>query len=145
MPTKKQYREAIKIAKGVQCEAADLLGVTRQAVHQYLKAHPDLKEFSESFTEIMLDRMERHIADRVERGDIEGLKLAAKYYGHRRGLIERKEITGEDGQPLISEGTGINADMALILHSEDGQRFLDLLNGLSIPRLKDPRSQDDSE
>jgi hypothetical protein len=143
MTTKRQYREAIRIARGVQCEAARLLGVSRQAVNQYLENHPDVKELAESFVEEMLDNAEGQIARGVERGSLEYVKLAVRYYGHRRGLIERKEITGEGGAPLISEGTTVDANLALILHSEDGQRFLDLLNDLTIPRLQDPRSQDD--
>ena len=120
-----------------------MLGVTRQAVHIYVNNHPDLKELAESFVDEMLDNVEANIARGVGRGSLEYTKLAVRYYGHRRGLIERKEITGEDGAPLISEGTKIEAQAALVLHTEDGQKLLDILDDLSIPRLKDPGSQDD--
>lgn len=143
MPTKRQYREAIKRSRGVLCEAATMLGVTRQAVQYYIKKHPELRELAESFIDEMLDNAEDNIARGVARGSLEYTKLAVRYYGHRRGLVERKEITGEDGAPLLSEGTKIEAQAALILHTDDGQKLLDILNDLAIPRLKDPRSQGD--
>lgn len=145
MPTKRQYKEALRIARGVYVEAARILGVSRQAVRQYCESHPDLEVFAESFVDEMLDNAEANLARRVEKDEFEAIKLAFRYYGHRRGLIERKEFTGEDGKPILSEGTTVKADTALLVHTDEGQKFLELLTGVSITKLLDKPPREESD
>jgi len=147
MPTKKQYREALRLTKGCYAEAGKLLGVTRQAVFDYVKKHPDLKRMVEEFQEIMLDYVEKSIFDRVMENDLEGIRLAAKYYGHRRGLIERKELTGKDGEPLLSHQTQIDAKIAVLLHNPEVQKILEVLDevkGLGLQAGTDQEAEGDN-
>jgi len=142
MPTKKQYREALKLTKGCYAEAGKLLGVSRQAVFDYVQRYPDLKKMVEGFQEIMLDYVEKSIFDRVMENDLEGIRLAAKYYGHKRGLIERKELTGKDGEPLLSHQTQIDAKIAVLLHNPEVQKVLEVLDGIKEFSIQGPADKE---
>ncbi|MBW1998599.1 MAG: hypothetical protein JRJ29_11615 [Deltaproteobacteria bacterium] len=142
MPTKKQYREALKLTKGCYAEAGKLLGVSRQAVFDYVQRYPDLKKMVEGFQEIMLDYVEKSIFDRVMENDLEGIRLAAKYYGHKRGLIERKELTGKDGEPLLSHQTQIDAKIAVLLHNPEVQKVLEVLDGIKELSIQGPADKE---
>ena len=131
--TIKQYREAIRITKGNRSAAARLLGIGRSAVSEACKRHPELAELCDSFIDEMLDVSVETIFDRALRGDEWAVDKVIRYWGHRRGIIERKEITGKEGEGLMSHETKLEAKIAILLHSEDGSLLLErLFNGFNV-------------
>jgi len=140
--TKKHYREALRITKGNRTAAARLLGVSRGAVSQACKNYPELADLCESFIDEMLDVSVETILDRAIKGDEWAIDRVIQYWGHRRGIIKRTEVTGKEGEALMSHETKLDAKIAIMLHSTEGMKLLErLFDGFGIdgvPELPEP-------
>ena len=146
MPSYDEYREALKITSGVYVEAANLLGVRRQTVREFVERHATLKKEVKEYHEILLDYTEKGLIDGVKRNDLECMKLVLKYYGHKRKLVPRRELTGKDGEDLMDKsGTQIDAKIAMLLHQPEFEKFIEILEESDVKLIGLPDSEPDSE
>ena len=62
---------------------------------------PTVQDALEDAREAMLDEAENVLYDRVLDGNTAELIFFLKTRGYRRGYVERREISGKDGGPIV--------------------------------------------
>jgi len=87
----KKYKDAITKSGGFITKAAELLGVTHQAVSKYIKAHPELQELIYSINESYLDFAESQLLTLIKEKNNAAIFFYLKCKGKGRGYIERAE------------------------------------------------------
>ncbi len=95
---KKKFKEACGGSGGVQTVIARSIGVTRQAITEYLKKHPEMRKFVEQEGEKIIDVAEHNINKKIVDGDVETSQWALtnrkrgkmRGYGHKQEM----EVTG---------------------------------------------------
>lgn len=102
-------KEALIKANGKVSEAAKKLGVSVPTVYNYIDRYPELKEIRQNAVEALIDLAESALEKKIKRGDTTAIIFTLKTQGKNRGYIERQEITGKDGQPVISLSDLVNA------------------------------------
>lgn len=99
--TVKQYATAIKASGGFLADAARILNVTRSSVTQRVKRNKKLQVILEEAQEENLDLAEAKLIELVKDGNLGAICFYLKCQGKQRGYVERQEVTGGDGEPLI--------------------------------------------
>jgi hypothetical protein len=102
---------AVKKYKGRASAVADELGVTTQTIYNYRDrwtsvrdALADQKNRRDDHVESVLDRL-------IDEGNVTAVIFYAKTQMKHRGYVERQEVTGAAGGPVVIEMTwGDNAD-----------------------------------
>jgi hypothetical protein len=98
-------------------------GVTRQAVHQFVKNHPTLAEVATECRESMKDHAESSLQRALLAGEAWAVCFYLKCQAKDRGYVERTEHTGADGEPLIQVLVGVNEKAAMgNLHERNGHK-----------------------
>ncbi len=102
MLTVEQIANALKAKAGNVTEAAKALGVTRQTVHNRIKASPTLQQVVQDSREELVDIAELALRREVLNGNMTAIiwTLKASPAAKARGWGERQEITGKDGESL---------------------------------------------
>lgn len=95
-------REALLKCHGNVLRAALALKVTRQHLHHFINAHPELNDVRKEAKEALLDVAEGQLASLIHAGDIRAISLYLKTQGKDRGYTERQEITGKDGGSILA-------------------------------------------
>lgn len=100
---KQVVKKAIEGTYGNLSHAAQKLGVSRQAVYNYVNKHDDIKELLEQEREAMLDIAENNLFLNVQDRDNTAIIFLLKTQGKKRGYIERAEIehSGELKQEVM--------------------------------------------
>lgn len=95
--------------RGNLASVARSFGVTRQAVHDYVKNN-DLQEFVDEEREKKLDEAEDILWGKVQEGATPELLFFLKTQGRKRGYIERQEIeqTGNITLTVVYGDDGTN-------------------------------------
>lgn len=100
---KKAMLEALRVSFGIIAHAAQQVGIDRSTHYKWLEDDPqykadvaDLKEYKKDFIESKLIKL-------INEGDTAATIFAAKTQLKDRGYIERNEITGSDGKPMVTE------------------------------------------
>lgn len=96
-----EMRHALEQAQGMVYIAARLLNCAPQTVYNHLSKHPSLREARETARGMMLDETEIQLMKQVRAGEAWAIKFLLATQGRERGYIERREITGEDGGPVV--------------------------------------------
>ena len=108
---------AVKKCRGVRTKVAEMLGIARSTVQEYINRFPEVKEAFYEADNQMLDAVENKLefftqgyiprSDGTKENVPLALQLdAVKFYlrckGKERGYTERveQEVTGKDGSPL---------------------------------------------
>lgn len=99
-----EVKEAIELNGGLLSFAARSLGISRSALSERIKKNPDLAAFVQEIREETLDKAENQLIIAMESGDIQAIKFMLRNLGKERGYIERRELTGKDGQALMTIG-----------------------------------------
>lgn len=99
--TTAQAAQAIKESHGFVSHAAKALGISRVQLYRIINAHPTVKEALEDAREEMKDFAESKIYQKIKDGDTTMLIFYAKTQMKDRGYIERQEVTGVEGGPVI--------------------------------------------
>ncbi len=99
--TTAQAAQAIKQAHGFVSHAAKALGISRVQLYRIINAHPTVKEALEDAREEMKDFAESKIYQKIKDGDTTMLIFYAKTQMKDRGYVERQEVTGVEGGPVI--------------------------------------------
>ena len=97
--TAKQVTEALLKSDGTLTAAASKLGVTRQAVYNYIKRY-DLQSVIEDARENMVDEAVGQLHRLVRDGNLGATIFYLKTQAKGRGFTERIEQTGANGEPI---------------------------------------------
>lgn len=91
---------AIYLGRGIQGTIAEILGVRRQTVANYVRRYPEIKAAYEDAQEATVDFVESKLLENIEHGQERSIIFYLKTKGKARGYVERQEVTGADGTPL---------------------------------------------
>lgn len=97
--------EKLREFDGNFAAVARAFGVTRTAVHDYIRRKPTLQEVAKETRETMKDTGESSLYSAVKRGEAWAVCFYLKTQGKDRGYIERQEIEnrGEVRQRVVEE------------------------------------------
>ena len=99
--TTQEVIEAIQAAKGLKSVAARRLGCSWWTVHRMCQRHPTVQRAYEETREQLVDLAEAKLMVKLNIGeDSSIIKWVLATLGKDRGWVERKELTGADGQSL---------------------------------------------
>jgi hypothetical protein len=98
--SEERLMEAMKKNRGIMAFAAVSLGVTRQAVWDYIHRRPHLKPLIEDIRQTSVDRTEAKLFKLIDGGDVRAVIFHLKTQGKDRGYVERTEMVGENGGPI---------------------------------------------
>ncbi len=99
--TAESVTAAIRDMNGNISAVARRLGVCRQTVYNYIERHPSVKDVLTEARETMLDNAESALYRAVLNGEAWAVCFFLKTQGKSRGYVERQEVTGADGGPLV--------------------------------------------
>lgn len=92
--TKAEYIEALTRSKGLLTVAADMLGVTKQAVSLMIEKHPEVKKARDDAAERVIDFAENRLYDQIADGNTVATIFFLKTKGRQRGYVEKLETGG---------------------------------------------------
>lgn len=131
--TFKEIKKALQDAKGFLTVAADSLGCTYITVLNYIDRFPELAEVRKEAREKMKDYAETTLLSKIEKGDVACLLFFLKCQAKERGYIERQELAGVPGSPLILIQEKELAEMTPELAT---QRYLELIKSVEVNVLE---------
>lgn len=89
---KKQFLEEFKNCKGIISIASNKVGITRQAVWNWIQKDPDFKEKYDSILDDQIDFVEDKLLQKIEDGSDTAIIFYLKCKGKKRGYVEKQEI-----------------------------------------------------
>jgi hypothetical protein len=98
---KKAMLEALEKSLGVVTTAARAAGIERTTHYVWMKEDAEYKEAVDSISDLAIDFVESHLHQLIQGGDTAATIFYLKTKGKKRGYVERQEITGEEGAPII--------------------------------------------
>jgi len=93
--------DALEKSLGVVTTAARTTGIDRTTHYLWMKEDEDYRKSVEALAEMAIDFAETHLHQLIANGDTASTIFYLKTKGKRRGYVERTEITGEEGRPVI--------------------------------------------
>ena len=95
------YAKALEANAGIQFLAAKALGVTRQAVRDWIMRSPRLQELVDECNEKVSDIGEGHVKKAIQKGeDMITIRWWLERKAKHRGYVTRTENTGRGGGPI---------------------------------------------
>jgi hypothetical protein len=117
---KKSLLGALEAKYGIVTDACRETGVERSTFYNWLKTDPAFKAAVDELQDVAIDYVEGKLFERISgvevvKGvdkdgkeiiyslppDVQAISLYLKTRGKKRGYIERTELTGADGDPLL--------------------------------------------
>lgn len=101
----KQIESALRKTHGLIAHAAEILNVSRPAIHDRIKRSPRLQEVMKEIEERLIDQSENVIYHHMSNKNLTAAIFHLKTKGKNRGWIERheNELSGKIDAPLIIE------------------------------------------
>lgn len=99
--TTEQFEKAIPNSAGIVSEIAKRVGCDWHTARKFIDNHARLLRMYQDESEKILDVGEAALFKAVQGGDMAGIKYLLSTKGKHRGYVERQELTGADGDPLI--------------------------------------------
>ncbi len=99
--TIEQVCEALEASHGLLSMAATRLGCSSICVSTYLARYPAIKECQQRCKDAVTDLAEDKLYQAVKQGKAWAICFYLKTQGKSRGYIERQEVTGEGGGPVL--------------------------------------------
>jgi len=101
----KQIESALRKTHGLIAHAAEILNVSRPAIHDRIKRSPRLQEVMKEIEERLIDQSENVIYHHMSNKNLTAAIFHLKTKGKSRGWIERheNELSGKIDAPLIIE------------------------------------------
>lgn len=96
-----QIANALEKKDGNVTEAAKALKVTRQTLHLHIKDDETLQEVLVNARESVVDLAESEARKQIKLGNTAMIIFTLKTLGKSRGYVERTELTGADGAPIL--------------------------------------------
>jgi hypothetical protein len=97
----KAMLEALEKSLGVVATASKSCGLHRSSHYNWLQESPAYAEAYNEIKELVLDFAESHLHQLIAKGDVASTIFFLKTKGKGRGYVERTEITGSEGAPII--------------------------------------------
>ena len=98
---KKLLLEALEKSLGVISTAVKKVGISRGTFYNYVEADPDFKKAVQEIEEASIDFVESALLKQIKEGNTTATIFFLKTRGKKRGYVERTEVTGVDGSPVI--------------------------------------------
>ena len=89
--TIKEIEIALRTTMGFQTQAAELLGISQQAISKRIKASPHLQTVIKEIREKELDHAEFNLQKLIKAGNFQAICFYLKCQGKNRGYVERIE------------------------------------------------------
>ena len=105
---KKKILQAIKDSQGLLTLAAKKAGVTPWTVWDYSRRYPEVRQAVDEAKESIVDFAEGKLFQLIREGNTAAIIFFLKTRAKDRGYIERSEITGADGTPLLEVNVSSN-------------------------------------
>jgi hypothetical protein len=135
--TPKQVADAIVQSKGMLYLTAKRLGCSYQTVLNYCTRFKMVEDVRKAQRGEMLDTAEMKLWRAIQKGEPWGIAFCLKTIGKDRGYVERQEVGGEGGQPLVLRVVYENAP---VLDTPLEPRQLDAgTNGFEIVYEDEPK------
>lgn len=99
---KKLFLECFEKRLGIVSRSCEDAGISRQTYYRWMEQD---KKFNERVTDILekqIDFVENQLISNIQDGDTTAIIFYLKTKGKKRGYIERQEITGKDGEHILS-------------------------------------------
>ena len=138
MKVKRQYTDeevvrAIERAKGFLTIAAKKMGVTYQAIWNRMQRSEKIRDIVEQIRESHLDFSEIKLLKNITRGDPASIFFHLKCLGKKRGYVERQELAGVFGSPLVLIQEKELSEMTPELAT---QKYLELIKSVEVNVLE---------
>lgn len=104
MLTVEQITNALEKKAGNITEAAKALKITRQSLHRRISEDETLKQVVIDAREALVDLAESESRKQIKEGNTAIIIFTLKTLGKSRGYVERQEVTGADGGPIVVKG-----------------------------------------
>lgn len=102
IPTyKKSMLDHLEKSLGVVTTAARNTGIHRDTHYTWLKADAEYCATVKSMKEVSVDFAEAMLFKLIQEGNVAATIFYLKTQGKHRGYIERQEVTGAEGAPII--------------------------------------------
>jgi hypothetical protein len=98
---KKAMLQALERSLGVVTTAARQAGIERTTHYTWLKEDEEYKRAVDSLEDVALDFAESKLHSLIQNDDTAATIFYLKTKGKKRGYIERQELTGNEGAPII--------------------------------------------
>lgn len=98
---KKAMLGALEKSLGVVTTAARQVGIERTTHYNWMKEDEEYKRAVESIDDVALDFAETKLHTLIQNEDTAATIFYLKTKGKKRGYIERQEVTGSEGAPII--------------------------------------------
>lgn len=102
---KKALLDALEKSLGIVTTACKLVGIDRTTFYRYVKEDEEFAKAVKDIDNIVFDFVESQLHKQIKEGNTSAAIFFAKTKMKKRGYVERQEITGADGERLI---TGFN-------------------------------------
>lgn len=86
---------------GIVTRAAKDAGIARSTHYEWMESDPEYKKAVDALEDVALDFAEEQLFKQMKDGTPASTIFYLKYRARKRGYVDRKEITGADGEPLI--------------------------------------------
>lgn len=101
--TTTEVENALRNTKGMVSVAAKTLGITRQALYNRINKSTALQELIADEREAMTDTAELALHRAIVNGEAWAVCFYLKTQGKSRGYVEKQEISGPNGGPIVIE------------------------------------------
>lgn len=95
--------EALRASFGIIARAAEQVGINRTTHYTWMDSDPEYKAAVEELKEYKKDFIESKLIKLINDGDVASTIFAAKTQLKDRGYVERTELSGPDGKPVVTE------------------------------------------
>jgi len=92
---------ALEKTLGVVTTAARQIGIERTTHYYWMKEDEDYKKAVQSIDDVALDFAESKLHSLIQNDDTAATIFYLKTKGKKRGYVERQELTGNEGAPII--------------------------------------------
>lgn len=97
--------EALTKSLGIVTTACKQVEISRETHYRWMQEDEKYKSDVEDISDVALDFAESMLHKQIEAKDTAATIFYLKTKGKKRGYIERQELTGKDGIPLVSKVT----------------------------------------
>jgi len=98
---KKGMIDALTKSLGIVSHACTAVGISRETHYRWMRDDEEYKEAVDLIGDMVIDFAESKLHSLIDKGDVASTIFYLKTKGKKRGYIERQEITGNEGQPII--------------------------------------------
>ncbi len=93
--------EALEKSLGIVTTACKTVGISRETHYRWTREDETYKAAVDSIADIALDFAESQLHKQIQNGEVSSTIFYLKTKGKKRGYVERQELTGEDGKPIV--------------------------------------------